>query len=96
MIILGATGAGKDIPWPVPWVWRNFAVRYLRLPDLLVEIAVARRDGTYREYEAAEKGEAAHSEQWLLYPLKEAEAQGCTGAGGSSEQGGVHHLQLPV
>ena len=30
---------------------RNFyPVRYIRLPDLLVEIAIARGDGTYREF----------------------------------------------
>lgn len=48
MIILGATGAGKTFLACSLGV--ADAVRYLRLPDLLVEIAVARRDGTYREY----------------------------------------------
>ena len=53
VIILGATGAGKTFLACSLGVAdnRNFcAARYLRLPNLLVEIAVARRDGTYREY----------------------------------------------
>ena len=53
MIILGATGAGKTFLACSLGVAANrnfYAARYLRLPDLLVEIAVARRDGTYREY----------------------------------------------
>ena len=47
-------------------------------------------------YEAAEKGEAAHSGRVAAVPAKRGRSPGCTGAGGSSEQGGVHHLQLPV
>ena len=27
-----------------------YSVRYIRLPDLLVEISVARANGTYRDY----------------------------------------------
>ena len=53
VIILGATGAGKTLLACFLGVAANrnfYAARYLRLPDLLVEIAVARRDGTYREY----------------------------------------------
>ena len=53
VIILGATGAGKTFLACSLGVAANrnfYAARYLRLPDLLVEIAVARRDGTYREY----------------------------------------------
>ena len=53
VIILGATGAGKTFLACSLGVAdnRNFcAARYLRLPNLLVEIAVVRRDGTYREY----------------------------------------------
>ena len=53
VIILGATGAGKTFLACSLGVAanRNFcAARYLRLPDLLVEIAVVRRDGTYLEY----------------------------------------------
>ena len=74
MIILGATGAGKTFLACSLGV--ADAVRYLRLPDLLVEIAVARRDGTYREYmKQLKKVKLLILDEWLLYPLKEAEAR---------------------
>ena len=73
MIILGATGAGKTFLACSLGVAAN---RYLRLPDLLVEIAVARRDGTYREYmKQLKKVKLLILDEWLLYPLKEAEAR---------------------
>ena len=73
VIILGATGAGKTFLACSLGVAANrnfYAARYLRLPDLLVEIAVARRDGTYREYM-----KLLILDEWLLHPLKEAEAR---------------------
>lgn len=74
MIILGATGAGKTFLACSLGV--ADAVRYLRLPDLLVEIAVARRDGTYREYmKQLKKVKLLILDEWPLYPLKEAEAR---------------------
>ena len=79
VIILGATGAGKTFLACSLGVAdnRNFcAARYLRLPNLLVEIAVARRDGTYREYmKQLKKVKLLILDEWLLYPLKEAEAR---------------------
>jgi len=53
VILLGATGAGKTYLACALGMAasRNFyPVRYIRLPDLLVEIAIARGDGTYREF----------------------------------------------
>ena len=74
VIILGATGAGKTFLACSLGV--ADAVRYLRLPDLLVEIAGARRDGTYREYmKQLKKVKLLILDEWLLYPLKEAEAR---------------------
>ena len=78
MIILGATGAGKTFLACSLGVAANrnfYAARYLRLPDLLVEIAVARRDGTYREYMKHLKKVKLLILDGLLYPLKEAEAR---------------------
>ena len=103
VIILGATGAGKTFLACSLGVAANrnfYAARYLRLPDLLVEIAVVRRDGTYRDlpglHEKAQEREAAHSGRVAAVPAEGGRSPGCTGAGGSSEQGGVHHLLLPV
>lgn len=79
VIILGATGAGKTFLACSLGVAANrnfYAARYLRLPDLLVEIAVAQRDGTYREYmKQLKKVKLLILDEWLLYPLKEAEAR---------------------
>lgn len=78
VIILGATGAGKTFLACSLGVAANrnfYAARYLRLPDLLVEIAVARRDGTYREYMKQLKKVKLLILDGLLYPLKEAEAR---------------------
>ena len=56
---------------------RNFyASKYIRLPDLLVEIALARGNGTYREYmKKLKKTKLLILDEWLLYPLKEREAR---------------------
>lgn len=78
VIILGATGAGKTFLACSLGVAANrnfYAARYLRLLDLLVEIAVARRDGTYREYMKQLKKVKLLILDGLLYPLKEAEAR---------------------
>ena len=79
VIILGATGAGKTFLACALGVAANrsfYSVRYIRLPDLLVEIAVARREGTYREYmKHLKKVKLLILDEWLLYPLKEAEAR---------------------
>lgn len=100
VIILGATGAGKTFLACSLGVAanRNFcAARYLRLPGS------SGRDRCSPEgwdlsgiYEAAEKGEAAHSGRVAAVPAEGGRSPGCTGAGGSSEQSGVHHLLLPV
>ena len=53
VILLGATGAGKTYLACALGMAANrnfYNTKYIRLPDLLVEIAMARGDGTYREY----------------------------------------------
>ena len=53
-----------------------YSVRYIRLPDLLVEISVARANGTYRDYmKKLKKEKLLILDEWLLYPLKEEEAR---------------------
>lgn len=79
VILLGATGAGKTYLACALGMAasRNFyPVRYIRLPDLLVEIAIARGEGTYREYmKKLKKIKLLILDEWLLYPLKESEAR---------------------
>lgn len=53
-----------------------YSVRYIRLPDLLVEISVAQANGTYRDYmKKLRKEKLLILDEWLLYPLKAAEAR---------------------
>ena len=79
IIILGATGAGKTYLACALGMAASrsfYSVRYIRLPDLLVEISVARANGTYRDYmKKLRKEKLLILDEWLLYPLKEAEAR---------------------
>ena len=53
VIILGATGAGMTYlacAFGMAASRGFYSVRYIRLPDLLAEISVARTNGTYRDY----------------------------------------------
>lgn len=51
-------------------------VRYIRLPDLLVEISVVRANGTYRDFmKKLKKDTLLILDEWLFYPLKEVEAR---------------------
>ena len=56
---------------------RNFlSVRYVRLPELLAELAIARGNGTCRKViQQYQKPSLLILDEWLLYPLKETEAR---------------------
>lgn len=79
IIILGATGSGKTYLANAFGMTasRNFyTVRYVRLPDLLGELAIARAEGTYRKVmKQYRQVKLLILDEWLLYPLKEPEAR---------------------
>lgn len=51
-------------------------VKYIRLPDLLVEFNIARGNGSIRKLLAQyKKYSLLIIDEWLLYPLKETEAR---------------------
>ena len=79
VIILGATGAGKTYLASALGVAANrnfYAVRYVRLPDLLSELAISRGDGTYRKIMKKYKQiKLLILDEYLLFPLKESEAR---------------------
>lgn len=79
MILLGATGSGKTyIACALGMAAaRSFLkVRYVRLPELLTELAIARGNGTYRKViQQYKKPALLILDEWLLYPLKESEAR---------------------
>ena len=79
IILLGATGSGKTYlacALGMAAVRQFLTVKYIRLPDLLVELSIARANGTYRDYmKKLRKEKLLILDEWLLYPLKEAEAR---------------------
>lgn len=79
VILLGATGSGKTYLSNALGMSanRNFlTVRYVRLPDLLGELAIARAEGHYRKTLKIYKHvNLLILDEWLLYPLKESEAR---------------------
>jgi len=79
VIILGATGSGKSYLANALGVTaaRSFkTVRYIRLPDLLGELAIARAEGTYRKaMRQLKQTKLLILDEWLLYQLKETEAR---------------------
>lgn len=79
LIVLGATGSGKTYLSNAFGMTasRNFlTVRYIRLPDLLGELAIARAEGTYRRtIKAYKQVNLLILDEWLLYPLKDSEAR---------------------
>ena len=79
VILLGATGSGKTYLACALGMAaaRNFlTVRYVRLPELLTELVIARGNGTYRKViQQYKKPALLIIDEWLLYPLQETEAR---------------------
>lgn len=79
IIILGATGSGKTyISNAFGMIaCRNFyTVKYVRLPDLLGEFAIARGAGTFRKViNLYKQVKLLILDEWLLYPLRDSEAR---------------------
>jgi DNA replication protein DnaC len=79
VLILGATGSGKTYIANALGVTagRNFySVRYVRLPDLLGELSIARAEGNYRKImKSYRQVRLLILDEWLLYPLKDSEAR---------------------
>lgn len=79
IIILGATGAGKTYvsnALGVAACRRFYSTKYIRLPDLLNEFAVARGEGNIREVmKKYKKVKLLILDDWLLIPLTESESR---------------------
>lgn len=77
ILLLGATSRRKTYLACVLGMaaTRNFlTVKYVRLPELLTELAIARGNGTYRKVIGQyKKPFLLVLDEWLLYPLKETE-----------------------
>ena len=100
IILLGATGSGKTYlacALGMAAARRFYAVKYIRLPDLLVEFQIARGNGAIRKLMAQYKKYALLIiDEWLLYPLRETEARDLLEDRGVPVQAKLHDLLLPV
>lgn len=78
LIIMGASGNGKSYiacAFGIAACRNYYTVRYVRLPDLLDELAVARGEGIYKKVmKQYKKASLLILDEWLLTPLKESQA----------------------
>lgn len=79
IILLGASGSGKTYlanAFGVKAAQNFYTVRYIRLPELLADLAMARAEGTYRKViKQYKQVKLLILDEWLLYPLKDSEAR---------------------
>ena len=79
IIILGAAGAGKSYlgcAFGVAACRNFFAAKYIRLPELLNDLALARGEGTYKKViKEYKKISLLVLDEWLLIPLSSLEAR---------------------
>jgi len=79
VIIMGATGSGKSYigcALGMEACKRFYSVRYVRLPDLLTDLAIARGEGTIKKllYQYL-RVNLLILDEWMLVSLKESEAR---------------------
>jgi DNA replication protein DnaC len=79
IIILGATGSGKTYLSNALGMAASrsmLPVKYIRLPDLLGELAMARSEGSFRKtIKQYKQVKLLILDEWLLFPLKESESR---------------------
>lgn len=79
VIILGATGSGKTYLASAFGLTANrsfMTVKYVRLPELLGELAIARAEGNYRKLMKSYKTvQLLILDEWLLSPLRDTESK---------------------
>lgn len=79
LIILGAAGAGKSYlgcAFGVAACRNFFEVKYIRLPELFNDLAVARGEGTYKKIiKEYKRISLVILDEWLLMPLSPIEAR---------------------
>lgn len=79
IIVLGASGAGKtylSCAFGIAACRNFYSVKYIRLPDLLNELAVARGEGIYKKVMKQYKQVGLLIlDEWLLMPLTSTEAR---------------------
>ena len=79
IVILGATGSGKSYlscAFGMEACKQFYTVKYVRLPELLVELAMARGEGNYKKvFHQYRKVNLLILDEWMLVSLTETEAR---------------------
>lgn len=79
LMLLGATGCGKTYiacALGMAAARQFLTVQYVRLPELLAELAISRTTGTFsKTIDKYKKSALLILDEWLLYQLKESEAR---------------------
>ncbi len=79
LIIMGATGAGKSYlacAFGMEACKKSYSVRYIRLPDLLSDIMLARAEGTYHKLmKQYRKVQLLIIDEWMLVSLNDTESR---------------------
>jgi len=79
IIIMGATGSGKSYlscAFGIEACKHFYSVRYIRLPELLTDLAIARGEGTIKKLlNQYQKVNLLIIDEWMLVALRESEAR---------------------
>jgi len=79
IVIMGAAGSGKSYlacAFGIAACQRFHTVKYIRLPDLLIELDIARNEGSYKKLmKQYRKYHLLILDEWMLVSLKENEAR---------------------
>lgn len=79
LIIMGATGSGKSYlscAFGIEACKHFYSVRYIRLPELLTDLAIARGEGTIKKLlNQYQKVNLLIIDEWMLVALRESEAR---------------------
>jgi DNA replication protein DnaC len=79
IIIMGASGSGKSYiacAFGISACQNFHTVKYIRLPDLLIELDIARNEGSYKKLmNQYRKFHLLILDEWMLVSLKESEAR---------------------
>lgn len=79
IIIMGAAGSGKSYmacAFGIAACQNFHTVKYIRLPDLLIELDIARNEGSYKKLmNQYRKFQLLILDEWMLVSLKENEAR---------------------
>jgi DNA replication protein DnaC len=79
IIVMGATGSGKSYlscAFGIEACKHFYSVRYIRLPELLTDLAIARGEGTIKKLlNQYQKVNLLIIDEWMLVALRESEAR---------------------